>query len=82
MVLQAAFRAVALQDLALLVVLHANVAAEHALLRPAVGAVPLSLGHLRRVKGEEQNSLYNILEQKNRIENNRSRHFSPIFRIG
>lgn len=55
-VLQAALGAVALQDLALLVVLHARVAAEHALLRPAVGAVPLTLGHLwqGRTEGREE----------------------------
>lgn len=51
MVLQAALGPIALQDLALFVVLHARVAAEHALLCAAVGAVPLTLGHLLR--GEE-----------------------------
>lgn len=48
-VLQAAHGAVALQDFGRAVVLHAPVAAEHALLRTAVRTVPLTLGHLRVV---------------------------------
>lgn len=47
-VLQAAHGAVALQDFGRAVVLHAPVAAEHALLRAAVRTVPLTLGNLSK----------------------------------
>lgn len=47
-ILQPAHGPIALQNLGRPVVLHAPVAAEHALLRPAVRTIPLALGHLHR----------------------------------